>query len=129
MQNIIKKQEKVLFVSDEVYKERIGICKSCDKFDEFENKCVECGCYIPAKAKIILDSCPLTKWDVDKSSWEEKFEQITQELDNTQESLQTTFVPVEDENLRSYRDQLGNCHRAHRQSPHRAIISASTTET
>ena len=78
-------QEKVLFVSDEVYKERVEICKSCIKFAELENMCTECGCYIPAKAKIILDSCPLNKWGVDKSSWEEKFEQITQELDNTQE--------------------------------------------
>ena len=26
-----------------------------DKYDELENRCKECGCFVPAKAKIILD--------------------------------------------------------------------------
>jgi len=78
---ITNNQEKVLFVSDEVYAERISICKGCDKYEELENRCKECGCYIPAKAKIILDSCPLQKWSVDNSSWEQKFEEISKDLD------------------------------------------------
>lgn len=84
---ITTNQEKVLFVSDEVYKERVSICKICDKYDEFENKCVECGCYVPGKAKIILDSCPLKKWDVDKTSWDDKFDMMTKEIDNSTETL------------------------------------------
>ena len=85
---ITKNEEKVLFVSDQVYKKRVNICKSCDKFDELENRCMECGCYVPAKAKIILDSCPLQKWDVDSTNWEEKFSEIQKDLglDNTQQS-------------------------------------------
>lgn len=85
---ITKNEEKVLFVSDEVYKERIKICRSCDRYDELENRCVECGCYVPGKAKINIDSCPLKKWDVDSSNWEEKFSEIQKDLglDNTQQS-------------------------------------------
>lgn len=85
---ITKNEEKVLFVSDEVYKERMTTCKSCDKYDELENRCMECGCYVPGKAKIILDSCPLDKWGVDSSGWEEKFANIEKDmgLDKTQES-------------------------------------------
>jgi len=84
---ITNNQEKVLFVSDEVYRERITICKGCDKYDEFENKCVECGCYLPGKARIILDSCPLKKWNADEVSWDEKFNMISKDLDNSTESL------------------------------------------
>lgn len=80
---ITNNQEKVLFVSDEVYKERIATCKGCDKYDEFENRCVECGCYVPAKAKIILDSCPLNKWSADDSSWEQKFTDIVSDIEGT----------------------------------------------
>ena len=85
---ITKNEDKVLFVSDEVYKERVSICRSCDKYDELENRCMECGCYVPTKAKIILDSCPLDKWGVDSSNWEEKFANIEKDmgLDKTQES-------------------------------------------
>lgn len=81
-------QHKVLVVSDEVYRERIMTCKSCDMYDELENRCKECGCYVPGKAKIILDSCPLDKWGVDNSDWEEKFSEIEKNmgLDNTSES-------------------------------------------
>jgi len=82
---ITKNEEKVLFVSEEVYNTRVDTCKSCNKYDKFENRCIECGCYIPAKAKIVLDSCPLEKWGVDSTDWEEKFSNIQKDmgLDNT----------------------------------------------
>jgi len=85
---IVKNEQKVLFVSDKVYEERVSICKSCEKYDELENRCRECGCYVPAKAKIILDSCPLKKWEADSSDWEERFSDIQKDLsiDNDQKS-------------------------------------------
>ena len=66
----------------------ILICRSCDSYDELENRCRECGCYVPGKARIILDSCPLNKWGVDSSNWEQKFSEIEKDmgLDNTPES-------------------------------------------
>ena len=80
-------QGQALFVDDEVYKERVTTCRGCDKYNEMENSCMECGCYIPAKAKIILDSCPLDKWKEDRDAWNERFEEIAKELDNTEESM------------------------------------------
>lgn len=87
IQYIQENRDGVLFVSDEVYKERLSICKSCNEYDEFENRCKECGCYVPGKAKIILDSCPLAKWSEDKDSWNEKFNKIAEDLDKNSESL------------------------------------------
>ena len=43
VQYITQHRDTVLFVSDDVYKERVTICKGCDKYDELENKCIECG--------------------------------------------------------------------------------------
>ena len=86
MKYIHEHQGEVLFVSEDVYKERYSICKGCERFDEVENKCMECGCYIPAKARVVLDSCPLEKWTADKDSWEEKFNKIAEGLDNSTES-------------------------------------------
>jgi hypothetical protein len=87
MKYIHEHQGEILFVSEDVYKERYSTCKGCEKFDEMENKCMECGCYIPGKARVILDSCPLGKWTADKGSWEEKFDKIAENLDNSSESL------------------------------------------
>ena len=84
---IHKNQGEFLFVSEDVYKERYSVCRGCEKFDEIENKCKECGCYIPAKARVVLDSCPLGKWTEDKDSWEEKFNKIAENLDNPSETL------------------------------------------
>jgi len=75
-----------LTVSDEQYHERTSICKSCPKFDDLENRCMECGCYIPAKAKMIIDSCPLDKWKDMGEEWENRFESIMQEVENDKQS-------------------------------------------
>jgi len=83
---IQKNQSAVLFVSDEVYRERINICHACDRFDEKENRCYECGCFIQSKAKVVLDSCPLKKWEADTENWNSKFEDITKNIDKNQNS-------------------------------------------
>ena len=73
--------QETLFASDEIYAERINICKSCDKYIELENQCAECGCYIPMKAKIVLDSCPLEKWTANSDGWDDKFNAIMKDMD------------------------------------------------
>ena len=35
---IQKNYEKTLFASDEIYKERLSVCKTCDKYKELENE-------------------------------------------------------------------------------------------
>ena len=39
---IHQNHSSVMFVTDDVYKERTTICKSCERFDDMENKCMEC---------------------------------------------------------------------------------------
>lgn len=77
-----------LFVSDKTYEKRIMTCKGCDKYDELENRCRECGCFIPAKAKIILDSCPLNKWKEEDDNWEDIFQEIVTEINQNEETNQ-----------------------------------------
>ena len=48
---------------------------------ELENECAECGCYIPMKAKIVLDSCPLEKWTANSDGWDDKFNAIMKDMD------------------------------------------------
>ena len=74
-------QGEKLTVNDEVYAERVRTCKSCPAYMELENECSECGCYIPMKAKIVLDSCPLNKWTEDREGWEKTFNEIVEDLD------------------------------------------------
>lgn len=84
---ITQNRDQILFVSDETYSERINLCKGCEKFNELENMCEECGCYVPSKAKIILESCPLKTWDVDRDAWYERFNKIKEDIDNPSKSL------------------------------------------
>jgi hypothetical protein len=76
----------VLRTPDDAYAKRLRTCRECPKYMEIQNECSECGCYIPAKARVILDSCPLDKWDtIDESEWEDKFSEIKIELDINEE--------------------------------------------
>lgn len=74
-------------VSDEVFNERMDICKGCDRLHiekeddgEDEYDCMECGCNVILKAKIVLDSCPLKKWEPDKTNWDETFDKIVKDM-------------------------------------------------
>lgn len=85
LQNNDNPNNKTLIVSDSVYNKRLEICKKCDKFDENQTRCYECGCFLPAKAKFVLDSCPLNKWSFDDSEWEEVFNNILNDMDENNE--------------------------------------------
>jgi hypothetical protein len=50
-----------MVVDKEEYKRRLSICEKCDKRNML-NMCKECGCFIAAKAKLAMSSCPLEKW-------------------------------------------------------------------
>jgi hypothetical protein len=86
-----------LFVSDEIYNERMEICRSCEYYDdnlEHHNlpggkivTCIKCGCWLTAKAKMSLDSCPLKKWNANSDTFiNEKFEELMKDLDKKKES-------------------------------------------
>jgi hypothetical protein len=40
--------------------ERIGVCKTCDRYRMWV--CGECGCFVPAKARVPDEKCVLGKW-------------------------------------------------------------------
>lgn len=53
------------FLTDKTtYYARLQICTQCDKLEKPLYRCKECGCIVPAKAKIKNSTCPLNKWQV-----------------------------------------------------------------
>lgn len=74
-----------MLVNDAIFEQRMAICRSCDKYDESQQRCRECGCFLPAKARGILDSCPLRKWSEDESGWAENFENVVKQIEEKQE--------------------------------------------
>lgn len=75
-----------LMVSDKVYAQRYKICEGCEHFLKRRKECLECGCYVPQKARVILDSCPLDKWTAHRESWEDQIQKISEKLDKKKES-------------------------------------------
>lgn len=49
-------------VSNDVFKKRLEICKSCPHLMKWTNQCKECGCFMDLKAKLPNASCPIHKW-------------------------------------------------------------------
>lgn len=41
---------------------RYAICEKCPQFNKITKTCKECGCFMAAKTKLKLASCPLGKW-------------------------------------------------------------------
>ena len=46
--------------SEELYEERLGICKECELL--LEGMCRSCGCYVELRAVIEKNACPNRKW-------------------------------------------------------------------
>ena len=47
-------------VPEEVKKERLNICSSCEYYKD--NRCSQCGCFMNIKAEWADQQCPLRKW-------------------------------------------------------------------
>ena len=53
---------------------RLGVCRSCDKFDKEDQRCKVCGCFMEVKAALLtfrnpdalrveFTHCPLGRWN------------------------------------------------------------------
>jgi len=51
------------FVTDEVYKNRMAICKSCVYYSKVLGNCTVCKCFMKIKSRISSQSCPQKFWD------------------------------------------------------------------
>lgn len=50
------------YVNEELEKNRIDICNSCEFLFKPTNQCKKCGCFMHLKVKIEKATCPLGKW-------------------------------------------------------------------
>jgi|TARA_R100000482_G_scaffold124726_1_gene78672 signal transduction histidine kinase len=50
------------FVANEVYKERMSICKSCEHYLSLLGNCGICKCFMKVKSRIAPMECPKGKW-------------------------------------------------------------------
>lgn len=53
----IKKEDRV---GDDVYEERLAVCKSCELL--LAGTCSACGCYVELRAVAKTGRCPHKKW-------------------------------------------------------------------
>ena len=51
------------FVPQEIYEDRIGICKSCVYYSSLLGNCKICTCFMKVKARIAPMACPQKYWD------------------------------------------------------------------
>ena len=51
------------FVADEIYQDRIEICKSCIYYFKPTGTCKDCGCFMKIKARLAPMGCGQGKWE------------------------------------------------------------------
>jgi hypothetical protein len=74
-----------LFVSPEIKKERLDICKTCEWYDSEQVRCKHCGCMLEHKAGFALDSCPIQKWTESTEDWvNQNFDKVMNQIENPQ---------------------------------------------
>lgn len=52
----------VEYATDEQAKARMDICRQCPHMQQVIRVCQSCGCFLPAKVKFAMSSCPKSKW-------------------------------------------------------------------
>ena len=53
--------ESDMKVPDELYEERLAVCKDCELL--LDGMCRSCGCYVELRAAMKKNACPRHKWD------------------------------------------------------------------
>jgi len=48
--------------SEDLAKNRLDICKSCEHFIKLSHQCKKCGCFMNLKSKLKDATCPIGKW-------------------------------------------------------------------
>tara|TARA_R100001132_G_C3183215_1_gene38731 strand:- start:4 stop:408 length:405 start_codon:yes stop_codon:yes gene_type:complete len=51
------------FVTNEVYEDRMSICKGCVYYSKILGNCTVCKCFMKIKSRIASQSCPQKYWD------------------------------------------------------------------
>jgi NAD-dependent dihydropyrimidine dehydrogenase PreA subunit len=51
------------FVPDEIYEERLAICKECIYYSSILGQCKRCLCFVKLKARLAPMACPQKFWD------------------------------------------------------------------
>tara|TARA_R110000787_G_scaffold2228_1_gene8890 strand:- start:578 stop:982 length:405 start_codon:yes stop_codon:yes gene_type:complete len=51
------------FVPNEIYKDRMAICKECIYYSKPLGNCTVCKCFMKIKSRISSQSCPQKFWD------------------------------------------------------------------
>jgi hypothetical protein len=50
------------WVDESLSTERYNICQGCPELVKLTKQCKKCGCFMAAKTKLQLATCPLGKW-------------------------------------------------------------------
>lgn len=58
----LAEEAKKLLASEELQKERVAICDSCEYLFTPTRNCKACGCFIDAKTRLQSAKCPKNKW-------------------------------------------------------------------
>ena len=83
------------FVSDEVYEDRIAICKECIYYFKPTGTCKRCLCFMKVKARLAPMACPQKYWD--KTTEVETPDDLPQEI--IDETYKITEKPIYNTNL------------------------------
>jgi hypothetical protein len=49
-------------ISEDIAQEKLSICQSCPELIKLTSQCKKCGCFMPAKTKLLNAQCPIGKW-------------------------------------------------------------------
>jgi hypothetical protein len=55
-------QGEGVLVEENVYLNRLNICKGCEFFRHEDARCSKCGCFMEAKTRFVKTTCPIQKW-------------------------------------------------------------------
>lgn len=61
--------------------DRWELCEKCEYFDEPEEGCKKCGCYLPSRIQDPWAECPLDKWVSNGEEWNNShYEKVKQTI-------------------------------------------------